>query len=59
MRIKIRSKGEDHLFSTEDGDMLMIMMSKVDKERINNMTPLHFTYCVFPNEVPEENKKKN
>jgi hypothetical protein len=54
MRIKIRSKGEDKIFSTEDGDMLMIMMSKVDKERINAMSPLHFTYCVFPNGVPEE-----
>jgi hypothetical protein len=51
MRVKIRSKGEDKTFSTEDGDMLMIMMSKVDKERIMDMTPLHFTYCVFPKDV--------
>ncbi len=54
MRVKIRSKDGDKTFRTEDGDMIMIMMSKVDKERIIDMSPMHFTYCVFPKDIPSE-----
>ena len=63
MIIKVqKTDGSEPEFFNSEKDMVMVVMSAVDKQRILGMPPDYHTYCTFPKSVPPdkvEEFKKN